>query len=82
MATALTNRLIAHNAVLGSPVTRDGALLAFHDAFFVASLFPVLAFFAAFLINDKVALRAGRKRESPAPAEAAFLDASVADGES
>lgn len=80
MATALTSRLIAHNAVLGSPVTRDGALLAFHDAFFVASLFPVLAFFAAFLINDRVALRAARTRHPLAAGETAVPEGSLGDG--
>ena len=45
-ATVLTRRLIAHNAVLVSPATSHGALLAFHDAFVVSALFPIVAVFA------------------------------------
>jgi len=60
-ATALTRRLIAHDAVLVSPVTRHGALLAFHDAFVVTAVFPVLAVLAAFLISDRLALAAAKR---------------------
>lgn len=70
VATALTNRLIHHNAVLGSPATRTGALLAFHDAFVVAAVFPVLAVVAALLISDRRALAVVRAKERPAPAGA------------
>lgn len=70
VATALTRRLITHNAVLIDPATRSGALLAFHDAFAVAAVFPVLAVFAALLISDKRALAVVRERQRGAPAEA------------
>lgn len=62
IATVLTDRLAFHGAQLGNPMTRDAALLAFHEAFVVASVFPVLAFFAAMLLSDKTALAAARKR--------------------
>ncbi len=72
VATALTRRLITHNAVLVSPATSHGALLAFHDAFVVAALFPVLAVFAALLISDRRALAVVRRREPAMPAETVF----------
>lgn len=55
LATVLTTRLDAHDAQLYNPATRDGALLAFHDAFFVAGLLGVVGFFAAMLISDREA---------------------------
>ncbi|MDI6857548.1 MAG: MDR family MFS transporter [Dehalococcoidia bacterium] len=73
IATVLTDRLVYHGAQLGNPMTRDGALLAFHEAFVVASIFPVLAFFAALLLSDKEALAAAAKR--PAPPERPSLTA-------
>jgi EmrB/QacA subfamily drug resistance transporter len=75
MATVLTRRLTTHGAVLLSPATRHGALMAFHDAFFVATVFPIVAIFAALLISDRLALAAGRKRigtaEAPLPGPSA-----------
>jgi EmrB/QacA subfamily drug resistance transporter len=73
MATVLTRRLIAHQATLLNPATSQGALLAFHDAFVVAAVFPVLAVFAALMINDKLALAAIRRSGPAAPA--AVIDA-------
>lgn len=61
IATVLTDRLVYHGAQLGNPMTRNGALLAFHEAFVVASIFPVLAFFAALFLSDREALVAARK---------------------
>ena len=55
LATVLSNRLIHHEAVLGSPATRHGALLGFHDAFIVASILTVLAVAVSLLIDDKQA---------------------------
>ncbi len=52
LATVLTNRLIAHDAQLGNPLTTDGAVSAFHDAFIVAAALGVVGMFAALLIND------------------------------
>jgi EmrB/QacA subfamily drug resistance transporter len=69
MATALSRRLITHDAVLVNPATAHGALMAFHDAFVVAAVFPVIAAFAALLIDDRKALAAGREREAAAPAD-------------
>ena len=73
IATVLTDRLVYHGAQLGNPMTRDGALLAFHEAFVVASIFPVLAFFAALFLSDREALAAARK--GPAPPERPSLAA-------
>ncbi|HUS82096.1 MAG TPA: MDR family MFS transporter [Dehalococcoidia bacterium] len=67
MATVLSRRLITHGAVLVSPATRSGALMAFHDAFVVAAVLPVVAIFAALLISDRMALAAGRERERAPP---------------
>jgi hypothetical protein len=66
-ATVLTRRLVTHGAVLVSPATRSGALLAFHDSFVVSALFPIVAIFAALLISDKRALAALRGKERVAP---------------
>ncbi|OFW63673.1 MAG: hypothetical protein A2Y74_07865, partial [Actinobacteria bacterium RBG_13_63_9] len=55
LGTVLTNRLTHHEAVLGSPFTRNAALLAFHDAFFAAAIVVSLAVIAAFLIIDRKA---------------------------
>jgi EmrB/QacA subfamily drug resistance transporter len=73
-ATALNRRLISHGAVLISPATSHGALLAFHDAFLVTAVFPLLAIFAALLISDRRALAVARAREAGQRREAAFLD--------
>lgn len=61
LATVLTNRLTHHEAVLGSPFTRDGALLAFHDAFLAATVVVAVAIAAAFLISDKAAAHTMRE---------------------
>ena len=58
MATALTNRLAFHDAVLGSPATMDGALLAFHDAFLFGGALIILGILACFLIDDEKAAQA------------------------
>lgn len=55
LATVLTNRLADHGAVLGNPASRDGALLAFHDAFIVASILALLGMAASLLISDREA---------------------------
>jgi EmrB/QacA subfamily drug resistance transporter len=75
-ATALNRRLLAHDAVLISPITSHGALMAFHDAFFVTAFFPLIAIVVAFFISDKLALAAARKEGRGAPAEA-FLPADL-----
>jgi len=59
IATVLSDRLTHHSAaIIGTP-TR--ALPAFHDAFFVSSIFPILAFIAILFISDKAALAAVRR---------------------
>jgi len=63
LGTVLTNRLTHHGATpLGNPFTRDGALLAFHDAFLAASIVLTIAIAAAFLISDRAAAHAMRER--------------------
>jgi EmrB/QacA subfamily drug resistance transporter len=62
LGTVLTNRLTHHHSVpLGNPFARDGALLAFHDAFLAASVVVGLAVVAALLISDRKAARAMRE---------------------
>jgi EmrB/QacA subfamily drug resistance transporter len=51
-ATALTNRLSHHGAMLGNPATRDGAILAFQDAFVAIGVIAVIGVLVAFLIRD------------------------------
>jgi MFS family permease len=58
LATALTNRLGFHDASLGDPATRDGALLAFQDAFIFAGAMTILGILASFLIDDEKAAHA------------------------
>jgi hypothetical protein len=58
LATVLANRLTAHEAVLGDPSTRAGALSAFHDAFIFAGVMAILGILASLLIDDKKALHA------------------------
>jgi len=67
LATVLTNRLSHYDAALGSPLTRAGALSAFHEAFLVAAGLAVLGIIAALLIDDKAA--AGTMRRVPVPSE-------------
>lgn len=64
LATVLTNRLIHHGAGLGDPITRDGAVLAFHDAFIAASVLAALGIAASILVSDKEA--AGTMRQAEA----------------
>ena len=54
-AALLTNRLAQHNAVLGNPQTRDGALSAFQDSFLIMGLIAVVSVFVAVLISDRAA---------------------------
>jgi EmrB/QacA subfamily drug resistance transporter len=59
IATVLSDRLTHHGAaIIGTP-TR--ALPAFHDAFLVTSMLPILAFVAILFISDKAALAAARR---------------------
>jgi EmrB/QacA subfamily drug resistance transporter len=70
LATALSNRLLHYGAVLGSPATRDGALLAFHDAFVPAIALSALGVVVAvLLINDKHAAPTMRQVAVPAASE-------------
>ena len=74
LATVLTNRLAFHDAILGNPATRDGALTAFHEAFVVAAGLAVLGALASLLINDREAAVSMRQApaaagERPQPAE-------------
>lgn len=75
-ATVLSNRLTHHGAAIVGAPTR--ALFAFHDAFFVASILPILAFITVFFISDRAALAAAR-RVIP-PIGPAPLAESTADG--
>jgi EmrB/QacA subfamily drug resistance transporter len=63
LATVLTSRLTHYGTALGSPVARDGALLAFHEAFIAAAVLAVLGTFLSLLLDDKEAARAVRQRE-------------------
>ena len=64
LATVLTNRLTDHGAALGSPLVRDGAILAFHDAFAAAAILAVLGIVLALLVDDHEAAQAIRRRET------------------
>lgn len=64
LATVLTNRLADHGAVLGNPASRDGALLAFHDAFIVASILALLGMAAALFISDREAVASMRQTKA------------------
>jgi MFS family permease len=70
LATALSNRLLHYGAVLGSPATRGGAVLAFHDAFVPAIALATLGVvLAALLIDDKEAAVTMRQVAVPAISE-------------
>jgi len=58
LATALTNRLGVHEAVLADPATRDAALSAFQDTFLFAGALSVLGMLACLLIDDDRAAQA------------------------
>jgi EmrB/QacA subfamily drug resistance transporter len=55
VAAVLTSRLSAHDAVLGSPVTRDASLSAFQDGFLVMAVIAFAASAVALLISDRAA---------------------------
>jgi EmrB/QacA subfamily drug resistance transporter len=62
LGTVLTNRLAHYSATpLGNPFARDGALLAFHDAFLAATIVVMVAIAAAFLISDRKAAHTMRE---------------------
>lgn len=58
LATVLTGRLGAHDAVLADPATRDAALTAFQDTFLIGAALSLPGMLAAMLIDDKKALEA------------------------
>ncbi len=73
IATVLTNRMTYHAAQMGNPRTTAGAVLAFHDAFFVAGLLAIVGILASFIIRDEdavstmaVGAREGAAVEAPA----------------
>jgi EmrB/QacA subfamily drug resistance transporter len=71
LATALSNRFLHYGAALGNPATRDGAVLAFHDAFIPAVALTALGIVvAALFINDKEAVATMRPVMAPSPAVA------------
>jgi EmrB/QacA subfamily drug resistance transporter len=61
LASALTNRLSHYDAVLGSPVTREGALSSFQDTFVFAGILGILGIVASMLIDDRKAAMAASK---------------------
>jgi EmrB/QacA subfamily drug resistance transporter len=69
LATVLTSRLAHNGATLGNPLTQNGSLLAFHDAFIAAAVLAVLGVFLSLLLDDKEAERAVRQREAVAVGE-------------
>lgn len=64
LATALTTRLADRGARLGDPLTRDGAILAFHDAFIVAAALAMAAALVSLLISDRDAAPSMQASES------------------
>jgi EmrB/QacA subfamily drug resistance transporter len=69
LATILASRLGAYGGVLGLPATRDAALHAFHDAFFVGALLATVGVFAALFVDDRLAAATMRRRPEAAPQE-------------
>ena len=69
LATVLSNRMSHHGAELGNPVTRDGALLAFHEAFLAAAVLAGIGILLTMLVDDREA--AGTMRQSVAIEETA-----------
>jgi EmrB/QacA subfamily drug resistance transporter len=55
LATVLSNRLDANNAILGDPGTRDAALTAFRESFVAAAVLALFGLVAAAFINDREA---------------------------
>ena len=76
IATVLTARLAAHGAIMGDPGTRDGAIIAFHDAFVAASIMTALAIGAAFMMSDKLA--AGTMQPKATPTTEITVDDEIA----
>ncbi len=74
IATVLTSRLVHHGAQLGNPATRDGALLAFHEAFLVAGVLAIVGIFASLLVSDREALAAARRPGHAGEPVAAVVD--------
>ena len=68
LATVLTNRLVANDAVLGNPATADAALIAFRESFVVAAALALCGMVAAFFISDREAA-AVMRRAQVEPAE-------------
>jgi EmrB/QacA subfamily drug resistance transporter len=62
LATVLSNRLSHHHAELGDAATRHAALLAFHEAFFVAAVLAGIGVLLALLIDDREAAGTMRQR--------------------
>lgn len=61
LGTILTSRLAHHGAQMGNPLTREDAVLAFHEAFFVAAVFTLVGALVAVIISDKAAAPSMRK---------------------
>jgi EmrB/QacA subfamily drug resistance transporter len=72
LATVLSSRLTTYGASLGNPITRDGAVSAFHDTFLAAMCLDLAALAAATLISDRLAARTmvHTPATPPAPASA------------
>ncbi len=62
LATVLSNRMSHHHAQLGNPATTHGALLAFHEAFFVAAVLAGIGVVLALLVDDREAAGTMRQR--------------------
>jgi len=77
LATVLSTRLGHYDAQLGNPATREGALLAFHEAFVAAAALALIGLVLALLIDDRQAAGTMRQDEvldTPGP-EAAVAGA-------
>jgi EmrB/QacA subfamily drug resistance transporter len=69
LASVLTNRLAANDAILGNPATVDAALTAFRQSFAVATGLALLGMVAALFINDREAMSVLRPAQAAAPEE-------------
>jgi len=69
LATVLSNRLAANDAILGDPATASGALTAFHEAFIVAAVLALFGVIAASFISDRDATTMMRRAEAAEPQE-------------
>lgn len=65
LATVLSSRLTANDAVLGDPTTVGGTIDAFHEAFIASAVLSVIGLAACFLIDDKEAASTMVKRGQP-----------------